>query len=132
MLRGKPISEKQRLKLIKVNTGKPCSEEKKAKIREARKFQITSEETRLKMSKSRTGTKRTEETKEKMRLASKAFLERRGPMPEEQRQKIKDARAKQIITTTNVTCPHCGKVGGNRIMPRYHFDNCKEILNEQH
>jgi hypothetical protein len=24
-----------------------------------------------------------------------------------------------------VTCNHCGKTGGNNIMPRYHFDNCK-------
>lgn len=24
-----------------------------------------------------------------------------------------------------VTCPHCGKSGGNKTMPRWHFDNCK-------
>jgi hypothetical protein len=24
------------------------------------------------------------------------------------------------------TCPHCGKIGGGRIMKRWHFDNCKE------
>ena len=129
LLRGRPMSEKQRLNLIKVNTGKPCSEEKKAKIREKRKLQITSEETRLKMSKSRTGSRRNEETKEKMRQSAISYLEKRGPMSEEQRQKIKDARANQIITTTQVTCPHCGKTGGNRIMPRYHFDNCKEAFN---
>jgi len=23
------------------------------------------------------------------------------------------------------TCPHCGKEGGERIMKRWHFDNCK-------
>ena len=24
-----------------------------------------------------------------------------------------------------VECPHCGKVGGNGLMQRWHFDNCK-------
>lgn len=27
------------------------------------------------------------------------------------------------------TCPHCLKVGGNNLMSRYHFDNCKHKLN---
>lgn len=121
LLRGKPMSEKQRLNLIKVNTGKPCSEEKKAKIREARKLQITTEETKIKMSKARTGKKHSPKTIEKMQQSAKLKL----PMSEETKTKIKQARAKQIIHTIQVTCPHCGKIGGNRIMPRYHFDNCR-------
>ena len=24
-----------------------------------------------------------------------------------------------------VTCPHCGKMGANNVMSRFHFDNCK-------
>lgn len=24
-----------------------------------------------------------------------------------------------------IECPHCGLVGGDRNMKRYHFDNCK-------
>lgn len=31
------------------------------------------------------------------------------------------------LTYKKVTCPHCGKVGGINIMPRYHFDNCKQF-----
>ena len=27
-----------------------------------------------------------------------------------------------------VTCPHCGKVGAMMVMPRWHFDNCKQRL----
>lgn len=123
LLRGKPISEEQRLRLVKANTGKVCSEEKKAKIIEARAKQVISEETRLKMSLSRKGKAQSESQK----LAVSKALKGKS-RSSETIQKIKDARAKQIITTTNVTCPHCGKVGGNRIMPRYHFDNCKEIL----
>ena len=25
-----------------------------------------------------------------------------------------------------ITCPHCNKTGGSNIMPRFHFDNCKQ------
>ena len=28
-----------------------------------------------------------------------------------------------------MTCPHCGKSGGNSNMARWHFDNCKSLLN---
>ena len=121
LLRGKPMPEKQRLNLIRVNTGKRCSEEKKAKIRETRKLQITTEETKIKMAKARIGKKHSPETIEKMQQSAKLKL----PMSEETKTKIKEARAKQIIYTTQITCPHCGKTGGNRIMPRYHFDNCR-------
>ena len=31
-----------------------------------------------------------------------------------------------------IECPHCGKVGGEGVMKRWHFDNCKvEIENKQ-
>ena len=29
-----------------------------------------------------------------------------------------------------ITCPVCGKVGGQGNMKRYHFDNCKEKKDE--
>ena len=32
------------------------------------------------------------------------------------------------MTRRQVTCPHCGKTGGNNVMPRYHFDNCKNLV----
>jgi hypothetical protein len=101
--------------------GIPLSTDRKNKIREARKLQITTEETRIKMSLSRIGKKHSSKTIEKMKLSSKL----KPPMSEETKIKIKEARAKQVILTLQVTCPHCGKIGGNRIMPRYHFNNCK-------
>lgn len=125
VLRGKPLLEEARQKLIKANTGKPCSDEKREKIRKSNTGKKQSEETKRKRALARTGFRNTPETIEKMRKSARAFVEKRGPMSEEQRQKIREARAKQKITTVQVTCPHCGKVGGNRIMPRYHFDNCK-------
>ena len=39
--------------------------------------------------------------------------------------KIKEARAKQVITTIQITCPHCGLEGRSN-MRRWHFDKCKD------
>ena len=41
------------------------------------------------------------------------------PMGEAQKEKL------SVIAKTIVECPHCGKQGGNRIMLRWHFGNCK-------
>jgi hypothetical protein len=100
--------------------GRIVTEEQKRKIKLARAKQITTEETREKMRQAHTGRVHSAETKQKMTdsaLGKKKSLETI--------QRIKEARKKQVIVTVQVTCPHCGKVGGNRIMPRYHFDNCK-------
>jgi hypothetical protein len=102
--------------------GRLASEETKQKLKEARAKQITTKETREKMRKAHTGRKHSEETRKKMSLSSSG----RTNSPETI-QRIREARKKQVIVTVQVTCPHCGKQGGNRIMPRYHFDNCKTI-----
>jgi hypothetical protein len=101
--------------------GRIASDEQKRKMREARAKQITSEETRERMRHAHTGRVHSKETKQKM--SESAIGKSKSP---ETIAKIKAARANQIIVTTIVTCPHCGKSGGNRIMPRYHFDNCKK------
>jgi hypothetical protein len=103
------------------SSGRLVTEETKKKLKEARVKQITSEETKEKMRLAHTGRVHSEETKNKMSKA--AFGRKKSP---ETIAKIKEARANQVIVTTLVTCPHCGKVGGNRIMPRYHFKNCKK------
>ena len=95
-------------------------ESTKQKIREKRALQITTQETREKMSKARVGQVRSKETREKMAKAATG----RKKSPEEIA-KIREARARQVITTKIVQCPHCGKDGGHRNMKRYHFDNCK-------
>jgi hypothetical protein len=106
-LKGRKIPDNVKEKIRKTNTGK-----------------IQSEETKRKRSISHTGKKQTE----KQKLAVSTALKNKTRSPETI-QKIKDARAKQLITTVHITCPHCGKIGGNRIMPRYHFTNCKEAFN---
>jgi hypothetical protein len=64
-----------------------------------------------------------EEHKVKLSIAKigKAPPNKGKPMSEEQ-------KIKMSVTVNNkpkVTCPHCGKIGGNITMKRWHFDNCK-------
>jgi hypothetical protein len=101
--------------------GRITTKETKQKLKEVRKLQKTSEETRVKMRISQTGRIHSEETKKKMAEAAKGRKKSLETIA-----KIREARANQVIITTIITCPHCGKSGGNRIMPRYHFNNCKK------
>ena len=100
---GRIPTEHMIQKLKKSLTGRKDSEQTRENKRKAQTGRIHSEETKQKMSESALGKAKSLETI----------------------QRIKEARKKQVIVTVQVTCPHCGKVGGNRIMPRYHFDNCK-------
>lgn len=121
-LRGKPISEESKQRLRLANIGKPCSAEKREKIRKSNIGKIQSNETKQKRALSRTGLKHSDETRRKMSISAKGRKN-----SDETIRKIKEARKRQVIVTVQVTCPHCGKVGGNRIMPRYHFNNCKSL-----
>jgi hypothetical protein len=102
------------------SSGRVATNQMIQKLKEARKKQVTTEETREKMRKAHTGRVHSEETKKKMASSAKGRVQSSETIA-----KIREARANQIIVTKLVTCPHCGKEGGNRIMPRYHFDNCK-------
>jgi hypothetical protein len=104
------------------SSGRIATKKMIKKLKEARAKQITTEETRERMRKSHTGRVHSEETRQKM---AKSALGKKKSL--ETIQRIKEARKKQVIVTVQVTCPHCGKQGGNRIMPRYHFDNCKKL-----
>jgi hypothetical protein len=35
------------------------------------------------------------------------------------------SRARKGVPQKKVTCPHCGKTGGNSLMGKHHFDRCK-------
>jgi len=96
-------STRKKLSLIQRNR----SPEQKALISARLTYSLTgkpkSPEATAKSAKTRTGMKRTEESKELMRLSHIGVPQ--GPH-------------KQI------ECPHCGKVGGDRTMRRWHFDRC--------
>lgn len=113
------------------SSGRVYSQETIEKIREGNRGKVQSEETKLKRAESLRGTRRTQEQRQRQSEAAKKRWSKKDSEAEAKRiAKIREARAKQVITTVQVTCPHCGKTGGNRIMPRYHFDNCKKKGNE--
>lgn len=85
-------------------TGKVHSQETKKKMSD----KVFTEEHRSRISKSKTG------------LAfSPQHLENLSNI-----NKINGAKRKGI-PKPKTTCPHCGKEGGNSLMTRYHFNNCK-------
>jgi NUMOD3 motif len=88
-------------------TGKKLSEEHKQKNRIAA-----------------LGHRHTSETKEKMSQKRKGNKHRLGTTQSEKTRALMSEQRKGRIQTS-VTCPHCGKTGGNATMPRWHFDNCK-------
>lgn len=104
--------------------GKYHTDEAKEKNRQAHLGMTHNEETRIKMSESHK--KRiaehgmpplTEATKGKLSIALRAHFEQVDhPMKGK--------------SHTQSTCPHCGKTGGINVMPRWHFDNCKQKKKE--
>lgn len=115
-----------------VHKGKVVSEETKRKIAESVKAAGYRHPTEVNKAaaKKRAGMKpmlgktHSEETRQKMSASRMGNPSRSG-----QTRSIEE-RAKVSATMTGrpqakMTCPHCGKVGGN-IMRRYHFEACKE------
>ena len=119
-----------------VHKGKVLSEETKRKISESVRNSgyVITEEARRKISETHKGQKRslgyrhTEEWKAKQKEWTKGNKGRLG----QKRSAEERAKASASLSgrkQTVITCPHCGKSGGN-IMRRYHFDNCKALINE--
>lgn len=108
------------------SSGRIATKEMKDKLSKLNLGKKQSEETKRKRAESLRGKKRTAEQRKKQGEAALVRWAKKDATAEEsRREKIREARKKQVIETIQITCPHCGKTGGNRIMPRYHFDNCK-------
>ena len=102
------------------NYGKHHSAEHKKKLSVSQMGKTISPETRAKMSEAAMGKIISPETRKKLSVAGMA----RTHSPET-RQKIGESNKGKIYE--RITCPHCSKIGGNNIMKRWHFNNCKEI-----
>jgi hypothetical protein len=102
---GSTMTATAREKLSKAAKGRILSAEHKDKISKAHIGKIISEETRLRMSNSKKGRKHSEEYKKQLSVLAKG-------KPKKQ-----------------VQCPYCNKIGGEPQMKRWHFDNCKVLLN---
>ena len=115
---GKSHSEEQKNKWSLQRRGKPApprTKEHKRKLSESNKGKTHSPETKQKMSLAkigkpgnRIGKKFTEEQLENVKKANKIIGQKRRGIKQKQ-----------------ITCPHCGKTGGQSTMKQWHFDNCK-------
>ena len=124
---GKHHSEETRKKISDAhrgeknhNYGKHHSAEHKKKLSVSQMGKTISPETRAKMSEAAMGKIISPETRKKLSVAGMD----RTHSPET-RQKIGESNKGKIYE--RITCPHCSKIGGNNIMKRWHFANCKEI-----
>lgn len=120
---SRPHTEETKQKMSKAKMGKsyPRLTRANRKTGLARRGISPSQETKNKLSEALKGRVMSEEHKNNL---SKAGVGR--PVSEETRQKMRDKLAGRKLE--NVTCPHCGKVGGGGSMKRYHFDNCKSKI----
>ena len=124
---GKYLSEEHKKKIGKSvsgsknhNYGKHHSAEHKKKLSVSQMGKTISPETRAKMSEAAMGKIISPETRQKL---SAAGMDRTHSP--ETRQKIGESNKGKIYE--RITCPHCSKIGGNNIMKRWHFSNCREI-----
>ena len=118
-------SDSTKKKMSESAKGKPRSAETRKKISEAKMGKTFSEETLKKMSDSQRGRKHSPETRKKMSAAQsgeKGHWYGKHLSPET-RKKMSGPRGPQ----KKIQCPHCSKIGGNAMMKRHHFNNCREI-----
>jgi ribosomal protein L37AE/L43A len=107
------------------------SDETRQKMSEAQKGVPKSDETRQKMSEANKGKELSPETRQKISeaLAGENHHMYGKKLSPEHRQKLSEAN--KGVPQEQVQCPHCGKLGGKRLMTRWHFDNCKYKESEE-
>lgn len=93
---------------------KPETIEKIKASHVGRIYHSASDETKAKMSKAHLGIERPEFSK----------LMKGRPKSAQMRERL--SAAKLGVPRPKLTCPHCGKQGGDGNMKRWHFDNCKQ------
>lgn len=104
--------------IIGAFTGKKHTLETKAKLRKAALSQIITEEKRQKCSTNNWAKRDPEAHREHASRINKGI-----PKTQEHREKLRQRNLG--IKHNIITCPHCGKSGGERAIKRWHFDKCK-------
>lgn len=129
---GRYIPKSKLYEIIKkaannASVGRPCLPETREKIRQGNLNRApASDETRFKLSEAAKRRKGfTPEGRAKVVEANKARV-----WTDEMRAKLrqhnlgKPNTAQKGKQQPQLTCPHCGKQGGNSVMKRWHMDNC--------
>ena len=77
------------------------------------------------------GRKKTEEHKKKLSISSKGNKSNLGKIHSNET-KTKQSLAQKGKKKKDAECPHCGKVGNENVMHRWHFNNCSTYTGKQH
>ena len=139
---GTTISKERKANISKLFKNLPRTKEHCEKIRQAMLGREITAQARKKISKANkgrpspfkgismnVGVPKSEEHKRKIGDAHRG-----KKLSDELRQKMSEVRKGKPAPYSptryeNIECPHCNKVGMKANMKRYHFDNCKEIVN---
>lgn len=130
ILTGRIVTDITKNKISKKNKGSKRTDDQKQKMRDSQKDKIGDRNSFY-------GKTHSLESKQKMRdkkLGSKASLETKLKMSNIRLGKHLSEQAKQKMRKPRekIKCPHCDKIGGNNLMHRYHFDNCKQNKKNSH
>ena len=145
--RRKGFTPEGRASVIASNRARVVTEETKMLLREARARQVERQggtmtaEAREKLSRAAKGRVLTEIHKQRIteamarRVLSPDAIERirEGSRNRKNTKHTEEYKARLSEITKGIpkkiiTCPHCGKAGGEPQMKRWHFDKCKNIL----
>jgi hypothetical protein len=99
------VSKETRAKMSKIHKNKIITDETKLKMSKAKMGKINTDEHSKNIAKAKTGIPRDAETRYKLSISQKGV-----PRPQ-----------------VKVACKHCGKIGGQSLITRYHNNNCKEV-----
>lgn len=141
--RRKGFTEEGRKRVVESSKARVWTEESKQKLRQKRAEQVErqgstmtdaarlklsaaakgrtlSDDHKNKISQSNKGKTRSPEVVEKLRQISTGKIKSKETLQKLREKASKDPKPK-------ITCPICGKTGGEPSMKRWHFDNCKSI-----
>jgi len=139
--RRKGFTPEGRVRVVEANKFRIWTDEAKQKLREARARQVErqgdtmTKEARAKLSLAAKGKVLADDHKEKIAAANRGKTRSREVRQAISERMIGHVKSKETIEKLRakssklpkpqITCPHCGKAGGEPSMKRWHMDNCK-------
>jgi len=132
-LRGQ--TDEAKIKISKSRAGKSLTIETIQKLKEKSTGKTHTEKTKLKISKNHVGEnnpmygkKFTDEHLAKLKESHKNRIvsdETKLKLSLSKLGKKRPDNKEKMLNLPKVKCPHCGKEGQEKVMKRWHFDNCK-------
>ena len=114
---------------IEGRTGRKHSVETRIKIGKSREYKTGSDHVFYGNSHTE-NTKRIIRDKRSQQLFTQESIDKRNTTLKNKYKNVSHPNKGRLRPHENVICPHCNKTGAKPNMMRWHFDNCKEVKNE--